>query len=273
MIGIMQGRLVPPEGGRFQSFPRERWVDEFQLAASVPLQYIEWVFDDYGFDINPISNDDGVETLKRKSSASGVLVRSVCADYFMDSPLLRCSETDLSKRLQILRKLIRNAHSVGANRIVLPFVDASRIETVDDTDRVVAALKLVLSDAEQHGLELHLETSLPPDAFAVLLERLPHPLVKVNYDSGNSSSLGFRVPEEFNAYGPRIGSVHIKDRLLGGGTVPLGTGDTDFAAVFSGLRELAYRGDFTLQVARGEPGNEVDLARRSLDFISRQWSM
>ena len=28
-ISIMQGRLVPPIDGRIQTFPRERWRDEF----------------------------------------------------------------------------------------------------------------------------------------------------------------------------------------------------------------------------------------------------
>ncbi len=33
-IGIMEGRLFPPEAGRFQSFPREHWADEYLLAAT-----------------------------------------------------------------------------------------------------------------------------------------------------------------------------------------------------------------------------------------------
>jgi sugar phosphate isomerase/epimerase len=37
--------------------------------------------------------------------------------------------------------------------------------------------------------------------------------------------------EEFAAYGERVGSFHIKDRVRGGKTVPLGQGDTDFASL------------------------------------------
>jgi len=36
-LGIMQGRLVPPEAQRFQCFPRQRWRDEFALAAAAGL--------------------------------------------------------------------------------------------------------------------------------------------------------------------------------------------------------------------------------------------
>ena len=48
--------------------------------------------------------------------------------------------------------------------------------------------------------------------------------MRVNYDSGNSASLGYRPRDEFAAYGSRVGSVHLKDRRLGAGTAPLGRG-------------------------------------------------
>jgi L-ribulose-5-phosphate 3-epimerase len=101
---------------------------------------------------------------------------------------------------------------------------------------------------------------------------MPHHYLKVTYDAGNSAALGYRPQEEFAAYGARIGSVHIKDRKCGGGTVVLGTGDTDFSAVFSGLKALHYTGDFILQVARGVPGHEVPLAEHNRAFVVSHWS-
>jgi hexulose-6-phosphate isomerase len=95
--------------------------------------------------------------------------------------------------------------------------------------------------------------------------------LKVNYDSGNSSSLGYAPREEFAAYGERVGSVHIKDRLLGASTVPLGTGDADFAGLAEGLRKVAYKGDFILQVARGTSGDEVAWARQNREFVLRNF--
>ena len=103
------------------------------------------------------------------------------------------------------------------------------------------ALNAAMPFAEETGVELHLETSLGPAEFAKLLDGIPHPKLKVNYDSGNSASLGYAPADEFAAYGDRIGSVHIKDRVLNGGTVPLGTGDTDFPALFPGLEKFATR--------------------------------
>jgi hexulose-6-phosphate isomerase len=129
---------------------------------------------------------------------------------------------------------------------------------------------LLLPVAEKDKVELHLETSLAPQPFAALLEQCPHPLLRVNYDSGNSSSLGYRVEEEFAAYGHRIGSVHIKDRRLRGGTVPLGTGDADLPALFCGLAALGYRGDYVLQIARSEAGQEMSWLAQNRAWVAGQ---
>jgi hexulose-6-phosphate isomerase len=94
----------------------------------------------------------------------------------------------------------------------------------------------------------------------------------VNYDSGNSASLGYSVTEEFAAYGERIGSVHVKDRVRGGTTVPLGTGETDFESFFAALRRIEYGGDLILQVARDEPGKETHWARQNREFVAARLS-
>jgi L-ribulose-5-phosphate 3-epimerase len=268
-IGIMQGRLVPPEPGRLQAFPRDRWADEFSLAKSVPLSYIEWIYDAYGEEVNPLGTEEGVDQLVEKQQTTGINVKSLCADWFMDYPFLRCSKEQLQERQKFLATLLDRAKKVGIKRIVLPFVDASAINSTEDENTVVQVLEAALPQSKKNGVELHLETSLGPEDFARLLDRVKHPMVKVNYDIGNSASLGYKADSEFDAYGDRIGSVHIKDRVLNGSTVPLGTGNADFARVFERLKEVDYGGDFTMQIARGEPGDEVNWARKNIDFFAK----
>jgi hexulose-6-phosphate isomerase len=185
----------------------------------------------------------------------------------MDRPLLRADASNTKERTATLSWLLDRCAILGIGRVVLPFVDASRIDADDELRDVVNILDSVLPTAEVAGVELHLETSLAPDRFAELLARLPDSMVKVNYDSGNSASLGYHPDDEFAAYGPRVGSVHIKDRTRGGGTVPIHDGDTDFDALFRQLREHDYQGDYVLQVARGPAGDEVAWARRNREFV------
>jgi L-ribulose-5-phosphate 3-epimerase len=266
-IGIMQGRLVPPTDNRIQCFPRDRWADEFALARQAGLDCIEWIYDLYGADVNPLATDAGVEKLKGLSRRHKVKILSICADYFMDKPLVRASQAELDDRVGTFYWLLERGRLIGINRMVIPFVDASRIDTQAEFDGVVMLLKRLLQEAGKTGIEIHLETSLNPVRFAELLAHLPDPLLKVNYDSGNSSSLGFAPREEFASYGERVGSVHIKDRLLGASTVPLGTGNADFPALADGLRKIAYKGDFILQVARGTSGDEVAWAKQNREFV------
>jgi L-ribulose-5-phosphate 3-epimerase len=266
-IAIMQGRLVPPVDGRIQAFPRENWAEEFPRAAAAGLDGIEWIFDCHGEDVNPITTSAGVVQLRELSAEHGVAVRSVCADYFMERPFVRAAEAERAARLETLTRLLEQCAALGAGRVVLPFVDQSSMRTPEEQSGVAEVLRRALPAAERAGVELHLETDLDPEDFRHFLSLVPHPLVKVNYDSGNSASLGYRPREEFAAYGERVGSVHIKDRVRGGSTVPLGTGDTDFEALFAGLRGLGYSGDFVLQVARGVEGEEVEWARRNRAFV------
>lgn len=270
-LGMMEGRLLPPEAGRLQSFPRDRWAEEFELAKQVPLSYIEWIYDGYGADVNPLMHD--VPRLQALIAGSGVAVRSICADYFMEVPFVRCTDAERTQRRELLIELLGKAQAIGAGRVVIPFVDNAQIRTASELDIVVSVLEKTIPAARLLDVELHLETALDPSAFATLLERLEDPLVKVNYDTGNSSSLGYRPKDELAAYGARIGSVHIKDRKVGAGSVPLGTGDTDFAAFFASLRRLRYAGDFTLQAARSRAGDEVAWARQSRAFVARHWQL
>ena len=266
-VGIMQGRLVPPEPGRFQSFPRTRWRDEFPLAAAANLEAIEWIYDEFGAGQNPIASDAGIAELGTLSGRYGVAVVSLCADYFMDRPIVRVTEEVLADLVARLYWLIERCHRAGIGRIVIPFVDAAKIETAEHEERVLALLQDVLPFAQLAGVEIHLETALGPAEFARFLARLPHPMLKVNYDAGNSASLGYRPQDELAAYGKRIVSVHVKDRLLGAGTVPLGTGNADLPALFAGLRRLGDRGDYVLQAARGDAGDEMSLGKCNAAFV------
>jgi L-ribulose-5-phosphate 3-epimerase len=273
--GIMQGRLAPPEDGRFQSFPRRSWREEFPRAREAGLDYIEWIHDEYGRTANPIFSQAGLAELNALKHQYGIATPALCGDWFMDFPLIRCTTEERAQREQHLHELIPIAARIGASRIVLPFVDQSRITTEDEKQAVIDVLQRALPIAQSHHVELHLEADFNPTDFASFLARIEHPGLRVNWDSGNSSGLGYIASEEFAAYGRRIGSVHIKDRYKkpGGGveTRPLGTGSANFDDVFKAIRSIDYRGGVTLQVARGVENDEVNFIKGQLAFVKRYW--
>ena len=261
---------MPPMEGRFQSFPRGRWREEIASARKAGLDGIEWIYDTFGEGLNPIETAEGGRLVMQFCANHHVLVDSICADYFLDQPLLRAHGEDREKLEHRLHELIAHCGPLRIRYIVLPFVDASRIESDADAAEVASILLRAIPMAEQSNVELHLETSLSPRSFAALIAKVDHPLIRVNYDSGNSASLGYLPAEEFDCFGDRVGSVHIKDRVKGGGTVPLGTGDADFAGLFACLRATGYRGDYVLQVARDRDGDEVPWARANVAWLRGQ---
>ena len=78
-------------------------------------------------------------------------------------------------------------------------------------------VKLILKE-----INLCLETDLPPKKFLELVNEINHPQIKINYDTGNSASLGYDFYKEFETYGHLVTNIHIKDRKLKGKSVQLG---------------------------------------------------
>ncbi len=273
-IAVMQGRLLPPSDGRFQCFPRKHWREEFPLAAEAGLDAIEWIYDSPGESDNPLGTDNGLAEVRLLSEKCNIAVVSVCADYFMECPLAKAtaaeSPGESQDRINKLLWLLDRCKLAGVRRVVLPFVDNSRIDSDAEEAQVVQVLRCILGHAEKADIELHLETSLDPQHFSSLLAKLPHPYLKANYDSGNSASLCYDVREEIAAYGDRIGSVHLKDRIRGGGTVPLGTGTAEIPVLLSQLFRIGYKGDFVMQIARGEAGKELAWIRHNRELVLSQ---
>jgi hexulose-6-phosphate isomerase len=263
----MQGRLLPPVEGRHQSFPLEHWREEFPLASKASVEAIEWIYDALGESGNPIGSESGLAEISRLCEKYKVAVVSLCADYFMALPLAKVIGADQEARINKLLWLLDRCKLAGIRRVVLPFLDNSKIDSDAEEAHVVQVLRRALAHAENAEIELDLETSLDPRRLHSLLAKLPHPRLKVNYDSGNSASLGYDIHEEIATYGDRIGGVHIKDRVRGGSTVPLGTGDAKIPVLLSHLHRIGYKGDFVMEAARGEAGKELDWVRHNRDFV------
>jgi len=124
--------------------------------------------------------------------------------------------------------------------------------------------------AEQNGVELHLETDLQPAELAAVLESVGRPWIRANYDIGNSASLGRDPAEELKLLETWLGSVHVKDRELGGGTVLLGKGNADFPTCFQLFCGAGFDGPFILQTSREEGLSEVELAIHNRRFVEEQ---
>ena len=256
-IGVMQGRLLPKYKGRYQAHPIGYWEDEFEIAASLGLDLIEFILDYNDYEDNPLMSVSGCKEIEEISNQSGVHVKTVCADYFMDAPLHSDDLNVATLSAKVLRQLILNSQNIGITDIIIPLVDQSSVATLESQDRFINALTPFLIDLEEQDINLNLETDLGPSEFKHLLAQIDSKRVTVNYDTGNSAGMGYDPEQEFAAYGDRITDIHIKDRVKDGFSVCLGQGSANFSKIFKCVQNYGYTGPFIMQAFRDDEGHEI----------------
>lgn len=265
-IGFMQGRLCERVDGRIQAFPWDDWRSEFPAAESLGLTLMEWTLDHARMAENPLLTPTGRAEIDDLSRRHGVRVRSVTGDNFMQAPFWKALGHDRSRLLVEFEELIEACGLAGIDFIVVPFVDAGRIDNADEEDIVVQTLISLIDKLERTSVRIIFESDYPPLELRRFVARLPAAHFGVNYDIGNSAALGYDSLAETTAYGERILNVHVKDRRLGGTTVPLGLGAADLPRSFRALARSGYAGNFILQTARAEDGDHVGVLRRYRDM-------
>jgi len=250
----MQGRLLPKYKGRFQAHPVGYWEKEFPIAGELGLNCIEFIFDYNDFEINPLWSKEGRKSISKISTKTGVKVYSVCADFFMECPLHSKIEEDRIFSKHTLIELIRNCNELEIKDIVIPCVDQSSLSDPQCIELFKSQILDIIPIAENLGINLSLETDLAPLRFKELLDELNSKSLTVNYDTGNSASLGYDFREELECYGDRISDLHIKDRVLGGGSVFLGTGHVNLSEFFREFGKFSFDGPIIMQLFRDDEG-------------------
>ena len=156
-----------------------------------------------------------------------------------------------------LKSIIDGMRQVNSTILVIPLVDNSSIRDSLYTSYAIDYFNGLEQHLTNSNVRIAFETDLPPDTFHSFIENFDSLTFGVNYDIGNSASLGFNPKEEFDAIGQKILNVHVKDRILNGTTVPLGEGDADFDLVFDLLVGSGYTGNYILQTARASDGDHA----------------
>jgi L-ribulose-5-phosphate 3-epimerase len=266
-IGVMQGRLSPRPAGKLQEFPWHSYGAEFAVAARLGLHSIEWIFEAERYQENPLWTEAGRAEIAELIQQSGVVVQSICADYFMLQRLAGTAPAELARSRDVLGELIVAAHSIGADRILIPLLESSAVDTPELKREVVASLRNAAPVAERYGVTLGLEMEIPGPEYAKLVASVGSSHVRAYYDTGNSTAQGADIAHDILPLLSLLHAVHIKDRVRGGGSKPLGAGDANFQGFFPILLRSGFRGDFVLQ-HYFEHDPEVE-AEQSLSFVKQ----
>lgn len=272
-IGFMQGRLSPIFEGRIQIFPWSCWQQEFVTAEKLGFGLMEWTLDQDRLCENPLLTATGQAEIRALCERHRLRVSSLTGDCFMQAPFWKVAGAQRDVLQRDFIAVAEACAAVGIGAMVVPLVDNGRIDTAEQENALVAFLQAQAEFLRSRKLQIVFESDYAPTELARFIARLDPALFGVNYDIGNSASLQFDPAEEFAAYGHRVLNVHVKDRVIGGTTVPLGTGNADFETVFAALGKRGYRGKYILQTARAVDNDHSGTLCRyrdmTIDWITR----
>ena len=271
-IGFMQGRLCDMVDGKIQAFPWEDWESEFSSAYEIDLGLMEWTLDQEDLYQNPLMTISGQEKIRSLCQKHQMSIPSLTGDCFMQAPFWKATDSLESELKKDFVAICDACSEIGIEMIVIPLVDNGSLENIERETKLIDFLLTLKSFFEEKNLKILFESDFRPDELRRFIGKLPEDLFGVNYDIGNSAALGFNSIEEFSAFGSRILNVHVKDRVLGGTTVSLGSGDADFETVFSGLKKIKYQGNYILQTARAADQGHAEAIVRYRDLV-QAWAV
>lgn len=266
---MMQGRLSPIVGGKIQSFPWKNWRYEISILNDHGISGLEWTIDLKKYFRNPIISDPIAVNENIKKHNVGLW--GVTSDAHMQGEFWGTLYDQNKVKLlnKISKRLFDGIVATGAAYVVIPLVDGSSIKSDESFDFVLNHFLKFIPLLERHNFQILFEVDLEPNLVKKFIERFPKNYFGINYDTGNSASLGFNVEEEIRTYGRYIYNVHIKDRKYGGPNCPLGTGDVDFKKTINLLSEFNYSGKMVLQTARSNNGEHSKILTEQLSYLQQ----
>jgi len=208
----------------------------------------------------------GQEQIRALCSRYTMSIPSLTGDCFMQAPFWKVGAASAAELQKDFLAITDACSQLGIEMVVVPLVDNGRLDTREQEDALVDFLLSQVAFFKSRGVRIIFESDFVPAELARFIKRLPVDTFGINYDIGNSAALGYSPSEEFAAYGERIVNVHVKDRVLGGTTVPLGTGNAQFEVVFAELARLGYSGKFILQTARAADASHAQTLCRYRDM-------
>ncbi len=266
-IGFMQGRLSPIEEGKIQAFPWSHWQSEFKIAHNLGFELMEWTIDQERLDENPLMTRSGRQQISQLCSQYGISIRSLTGDCFMQAPFWKSEGSQRQLLLEQMAEVLVAAASLEISYVVVPLVDNGSLENQQQIDNLYRGLETIRPILVDGNLQIVFESDFSSAALLKLISNLDNKYFGINYDIGNSAALGYDPAEEITTYGSYIDNVHVKDRLLGGTTVPLGKGNANLPLVFKLLKEANYQGQYILQTARAVDNDHAGILCTYRDLV------
>ena len=265
-IGFMQGRLLKSENKKFiQYFPSKNWQKEIVLAKKNSLKLMEWTANLENLKKNPVYNPKLIKRTKIILKMNKIKVESLTCDFFMQKPFFKLKKSNSCFYLEVLKKVIKNAQLFGIRYFVIPLVDNSSIENLEQENfliKEILKVSLVLNKKSKILFELDYR----PEKIINFIKKFNNKF-GINYDTGNSAALNYDFNAE-KAYFKHVKNIHIKDRLIRGHSVRLGKGNWKYKNFFKYVKKN-YSGNLILQTARCKNNEDLKEVLINKNFVEK----
>ncbi|MGY5146746.1 MAG: sugar phosphate isomerase/epimerase family protein [Candidatus Nitrosopumilus sp. bin_7KS] len=262
---LVQGRTLPQTDSFLQRFP-DNWELEFPIMQKLGFSGIEWIYDAFSENNNPIINQSGIKKMKLFSKKYHIKLENIVFDWFLKYPLISKHNDHVVEKLIFL---IEQSKITGFKRIIFPLLEDNSINSPSKLRIFKKIFKEKICEALiENNIEMHFETDLNSKLEFKLLKFLDNEKLKICFDMGNSASFGYDPRKHLREISNYLGSVHVKDRKFQDRSFSLGKGDVNFHEVFQSLDLLDFNGPISFQVYRNKNSDNFRVLQNSLNFIN-----
>ncbi|HZW32523.1 MAG TPA: sugar phosphate isomerase/epimerase family protein [Isosphaeraceae bacterium] len=215
---------------------------------------------------DPLWSPDGARAVRARARALGLEIPSLALLMLNDGGFTG-DEATRARARAIVRRGIDLARELGAGIILLPFFGAGAITDERGIAQVIEELRALAPTAEESGVRLGIETTLPAPTVVGILAAVSSPAVTAYFDVANAVWLGYDPVDELETLqaAGALPQIHIKDIQERPGDRGPGEGRVPYPQVARALRRLGYDGYLVFETpATDDP---VTAARRHRAFL------
>ncbi len=251
------------------------WPEKLDAAAAAGYGFVEMSVDE---DVDRLArldwNAEERASLRSAIAGSGVRLHTVILSAQRRFPMGSAHLETRNYSLEILKKAIDLAVDIGARVIQL----AGYYVFDEDRDarsrgRFMENLRRGLERASQAGVMLGIENMDGRDITSVdsameLISELDSPWLRVYPDVGNLAANGLDVGQQLRVAAGHMVGVHLKDTRPGEyRRVPFGEGIVPFREVFQTLKDINYRGGYTVEMWNDGAPDALETIKKAREWL------
>lgn len=216
--------------------------------------------------------------VRNASSDAEVRILTMCLSGHKRYPLGSPQPSVIQKGMEVMEKAINLAGALGIRVVQISGFDVcdDRQRTRETKKRYVDNISLAVRMAERCCVTLAIEpvegNLLTVKDTMEVVQQISSPFLQVYPDVANILSLGVDPVEDLEYGRGHIAAVHMRDSLpyIYDATIPFGTGNLDFQAVFQKLRELKYHGPLIVEMWNMERPDYMEYICQARNYMEAQ---